>query len=56
MGTVVQSYLFRTQDDVRAFIDEGIADLRLVKGAYDEPADIAWQDRSDIQNRTHPPE
>jgi len=50
VGTVVQSYLFRTQDDVRAFMDEGVADLRLVKGAYDEPADIAWQDRSDIQN------
>ena len=49
MGTAVQSYLFRTKDDVQAFIDEGIGDLRLVKGAYDEPADIAWQDRGDIQ-------
>ncbi len=50
VGTVVQAYLFRTQDDVQAFIDDGIADLRLVKGAYDEPADVAWQDRKDIQN------
>ena len=49
VGTVVQAYLFRTQDDVQAFIDEGIADLRLVKGAYDEPADIAWQERVAIQ-------
>jgi len=49
VGTVVQAYLFRTQDDVQAFINEGLGDLRLVKGAYVEPTDIAWQDRGDIQ-------
>ncbi len=49
VGTVVQSYLFRTEEDVRQLIDEGIADLRLVKGAYDEPSDIAYQDRQRIR-------
>lgn len=51
VGTVVQAYLFRTQADVQALIDEGIADLRLVKGAYDEPASIAWRDRPSIQQQ-----
>lgn len=51
VGTVVQAYLFRTQVDVQAMIDEGIADLRLVKGAYDEPGAIAWRDRAAIQKQ-----
>jgi proline dehydrogenase len=50
VGTVVQGYLFRTQDDVRALIEAGDADLRLVKGAYDEPETIAWHDRTTIRN------
>ena len=49
VGTVLQAYLFRTKADVQALADEGIADLRLVKGAYDESPDIAWQDRARIQ-------
>lgn len=49
VGTVVQAYLFRTRRDVQALIDEGIADLRVVKGAYDEPASIAWHDRQVIR-------
>lgn len=51
VGTVVQAYLFRTQADVAALIDEGIANLRLVKGAYDEPGSIAWRDRPSIQKQ-----
>lgn len=50
VGTVVQGYLFRTQEDVRALIKAGNADLRLVKGAYDEPESIAWHDRTAIRN------
>lgn len=50
VGTVVQAYLFRTQEDVRALIEAGNADLRLVKGAYDEPESIAWHDRTAIRN------
>lgn len=49
VGTVIQAYLFRTKEDVEALIADGYADLRLVKGAYDESADIAWRDRPAIQ-------
>ncbi|MCO6451090.1 MAG: proline dehydrogenase family protein [Caldilineales bacterium] len=49
VGMVLQAYLFRTRADMQALIDEGIADLRLVKGAYDEPPEIAWQERGKIQ-------
>ncbi len=49
VGTVLQAYLHRTHDDLQMLIDEGIADIRLVKGAYDEPPEIAWQEREKIQ-------
>lgn len=49
VGTVVQAYLYRTPEDVRRLIEEGIADLRLVKGAYDEPPSVALQDRRRIR-------
>jgi proline dehydrogenase len=49
VGTVLQAYLHRTRDDLQALIEEGIADIRLVKGAYDEPPEIAWQKREKIQ-------
>ncbi len=49
VGTVVQSYLRRTPSDVAQLIEEGIADLRLVKGAYDEPETIAYKDRQRIR-------
>ena len=40
-GVALQSYLRRTPDDARALIDEGIARVRLTKGAYSEPGRIA---------------
>ena len=49
VGAVVQAYLYRTPEDVAALVQEGIADLRLVKGAYDEPPTLAWQDRQRIR-------
>ncbi len=49
VGAVVQAYLYRTPDDVARLIEEGIANLRLVKGAYDEPAHIALQERDRIR-------
>ena len=49
VGVVLQAYLHRTRSDLEALIQEGIADVRLVKGAYDEPPEIAWQDRTKIQ-------
>lgn len=49
VGAVVQAYLHRTPEDVRQLIELGIADLRVVKGAYDEPPDIALQNRTRIR-------
>lgn len=36
VGTVMQAYLFRTEEDVRSMMEAGV-NLRLVKGAYKEP-------------------
>ncbi len=49
VGVVVQSYLYRTPRDVASLIEAGIADVRLVKGAYDEPPSLAWQERRQIR-------
>lgn len=47
VGIVVQSYLHRAEQDVRDAIARG-ARVRLVKGAYAEPASVAFQDRARI--------
>ncbi len=44
-GLVVQAYLHRTQADVEALIADGMGHFRLCKGAYDEPATIAYRER-----------
>lgn len=49
VGTVVQSCLHRTQDDVREMLDEGIAHLRLCKGIYIEPEEISYRSPDDIR-------
>lgn len=46
-GAVVQAYLHRTEDDCRALAYEG-SRVRLCKGAYNEPEDVAWQDKLDV--------
>jgi proline dehydrogenase len=46
LGLVMQAYLFRTEADVRALLEKG-ARLRLVKGAYNEPADKAYPKKDD---------
>ena len=48
-AVALQAYLRRTPDDLTGLIDDGIARVRLVKGAYAEPASIAWQDQRDIR-------
>lgn len=50
VGTVLQAYLFRTDDDVKALMKAGV-NLRLVKGAYKESASISFQRMSDIIER-----
>ncbi len=46
-GVVLQSYLRRTSDDVDAMIALG-ARVRLCKGAYQEPPDLAFPDKRDV--------
>ncbi|HET7209567.1 MAG TPA: proline dehydrogenase family protein [Terriglobales bacterium] len=47
VGTVIQSYLYRSEKDVNDLLAEGIR-IRLCKGAYKEPAEIAFQRKADV--------
>ncbi len=47
LGTVLQAYLKRTHGDCEEFAASG-ARIRLCKGAYDEPASVAYRDREDV--------
>jgi proline dehydrogenase len=47
VGTVLQSNLHRTADDIAALADSG-ARIRLVKGAYREPASVAFQRKAEV--------
>lgn len=46
VGVVIQSYLYRSERDVSKLIGEG-AWVRLCKGAYAEPPDIAFSNKAD---------
>lgn len=46
-GICLQSYLRRTKKDLEALSDISPM-VRLVKGAYNEPADIAFPDKADV--------
>ncbi|MFI5805359.1 proline dehydrogenase family protein [Streptomyces sp. NPDC051561] len=46
-GCVIQAYLFRTEDDARRLAAAG-SRVRIVKGAYKEPASVAIQDKGEI--------
>jgi proline dehydrogenase len=48
VGIVLQAYLHRTEQDVREAIERGDR-VRLCKGAYKEPAEIAWTNMDDIR-------
>jgi proline dehydrogenase len=47
VGTVLQAYLKRTEADCEEFAAAG-ARIRLCKGAYDEPASVAYRDGEDV--------
>jgi len=47
VGAVIQSYLHRSERDVEELCAEGIR-IRLCKGAYKEPAEIAFQAKEDV--------
>jgi len=48
VGIVLQAYLHRTRDDVQECVRKGDR-VRLCKGAYNEPAEIALQAMDDIR-------
>lgn len=50
VGLVLQSYLYRTMDDVKRVNAAGVR-VRLVKGAYDEPANVAYPKKTDVDAR-----
>jgi len=47
VGVCIQAYLYRTQKDLDSLIAIGAA-VRLVKGAYNEPAEIAYPRKNDV--------
>ena len=47
VGTVLQAYLFRTAADADRLLRQGIR-IRLCKGAYKEPAEIAFPLKTDV--------
>lgn len=47
VGTVIQSYMRRSKSDVETLLAEGIR-IRLCKGAYKEPPEIAFQAKSEV--------
>ena len=47
VGTVLQSYLYRTPDDLERLLPR-TPNLRIVKGAYLEPASLAYPDKADV--------
>jgi proline dehydrogenase len=47
VGTVLQSYLYRTEADLESLLPLE-PNLRFVKGAYLEPPEIAYRDKTDV--------
>ena len=47
VGAVIQSYMRRSESDVEKLLAEGIR-IRLCKGAYKEPPEIAFQPKSEV--------
>ena len=47
VGLVVQSYLYRTESDMRRLLEYN-THIRLVKGAYKEPPDKAFPKKADV--------
>ncbi len=49
IGTVIQSYLRRSEQDVQTLCQDGIR-IRLCKGAYQEPPEIAFPKKADVDS------
>jgi len=50
VGTVLQSYLRRTPDDLKRLVALG-SRVRLVKGAYKEPPSAAYQEKEEVDRK-----
>jgi proline dehydrogenase len=48
VGTVIQAYLHRSEQDIRDLLSIGCR-IRLVKGAYKEPSQIAFQRKKEVE-------
>ena len=49
IGIVIQSYLYRSQSDIEQLIADGIR-VRLCKGAYKEPPEVAFPKKADVDS------
>jgi len=49
IGIVIQSYLYRSQADIEQLMADGIR-VRLCKGAYKEPAEVAYPRKADVDS------
>jgi proline dehydrogenase len=49
VGAVIQSYMRRAENDVAALLNDGIR-IRLCKGAYKEPPEIAYQSKTEVDS------
>lgn len=49
VGVVIQAYLYRSEADVRELVTDG-ATVRLCKGAYMEPPNVAYPDKDDTDD------
>lgn len=47
IGVVIQAYLYRSQSDIEQLLAEGIR-VRLCKGAYNEPPEVAFPHKADV--------
>lgn len=47
VGVVIQAYLFRSEADIAQLVKDGVR-IRLCKGAYKEPATIAFPEKRDV--------
>ena len=47
IGIVIQAYLYRSQADIEQLLADGIR-VRLCKGAYKEPAEVAFPRKADV--------
>jgi proline dehydrogenase len=49
LGLVIQSYLYRSMEDTQSLVARGVR-IRLVKGAYREPPEVAFPKKADVDH------